>query len=150
MKKIFGAIGLASVMLVAMSYIPRLRPPLILLGSPLLKIHTSDAQINRVSVIPPYIPERPYIDGNSDTTIVSPVFPGPYRVSAEYKDGQVICIEFIRHDADARKHIDLHLSGDPNVGSIIISYLVNDDDLLYVGEVRPNDTGEDRPFVIPK
>ncbi len=43
----------------------------------------------------------------------------------------------------------LYLSGDPNVGSVIILYLVNDDDLLYTGEVGPNDTHEDSPFVIP-
>lgn len=144
MKKVALGCGLLLVLClvgIGISIAPRFVPDVLFL-------HPSGKQWSRITVTPPVDSHTTATSfrATDDLLKVAPIVYGPYLLRIEYADGRVVWATFWHADAGVRKRVDLYINRGP--GGAEFRQVINQNETVFTGSVRPEQTSETKPFLL--
>jgi len=111
-----------------------------------LDIHIQSIPWESVTVESSNLPEARHFASSAHELLVSPIGHGEYRIGIRLQDGHTVWSVYLHADAGVRRRVDLFVAPSTRPGYIHFRQTANRNDELFTGEIRPEDTTEEKPF----
>jgi len=111
-----------------------------------LFVHVEVAPWQSVTIRATSVPSGPewHFDRTNGEVRVSPIAYGIYRIGIQLTTNQMIWSEYYHCDAGVRRRVDIFVT--PSSNHIHFHQTFNQSVNLFDGDVRPEDTSEQKPF----
>jgi len=111
-----------------------------------LDIHIESIPWESVTVESSNLPQARHFASDAHELLVSPIGHGEYRIAIRLLDGRTVWSVYLHTDAGFRRRVDLFVAPSTRAGYIRFRQTVNRTEELFSGEIRPEDTTQEKPF----